>query len=75
MSLTKKDIEKINSIARVLGNALKDIQELATKVENENGQTPKSAPKRRNLKAERIEKYHYRLASGQMRRNKKQLTE
>lgn len=69
MELTEKDIKKINSIARVLGNALSDIQELAAKVES--GHHPESSPKRRNLKQERVDKYQYLLASGQMRRNKK----
>lgn len=70
-ALTEKDIQKINSIARVLGNALSDIQELAAKVENGGGQPSEESPKRQNLKKKRVEKYQYRFASGQMRRNKK----
>lgn len=68
-TITEKDIQKINSIARVLGDALSDIQELVAKVDG--GQPSESSPKRRNLKKERVNKYQYRLASGQMRRNKK----
>lgn len=34
MEITKQDIRKINTIARVLGSALEDIQELAAKIES-----------------------------------------
>lgn len=71
IEVTEKEIHtKIYQIARVLGNALRDIEELAAKVES--GQTP-DEKKRRNLKQQRVDEYRYKIASGQMRRKKKPL--
>jgi len=69
MEITEKDIQKINSIVRVLGNAMKDIEEIAAKVEAQKNKITHTS-KRKNLKLERIENYQYRIISGQMRRPK-----
>lgn len=55
MSLTNKDRKKLESIARVLGSAMADLQELAEKYD---GQPPASR-KRRNLKSQRIDECRY----------------
>lgn len=68
MELNEKDIQKINTIARVLGNALSDIRELAAKIDA-GGQT--QAPKRRDLKTARVERCREQLEMKLRRKTKK----
>lgn len=64
MPLSQSDIKKLNSIAKVLGNALAELEEIRERI-NEPIET---ARKRRNLKKERMEKYKYEFLSGQVRK-------
>lgn len=66
MELSKSDIEKLNQIAAVLGNALAELEAITAKVSQ-----PAAPRKRRNLKQARKEKYEYMFASGQLRRKRK----
>ncbi|WP_148660989.1 hypothetical protein [Marinilabilia salmonicolor] len=58
MQMTPKDIKKLQNIARVLGSAMAELEELAAKYET-SGQP--STRKRRNLKDERVAKARFLL--------------
>ncbi|MFP4461614.1 MAG: hypothetical protein ACOC2E_06240 [Bacteroidota bacterium] len=60
--MTEKDIKKLENIARVLGSAMADLQELSAKYDVEGGQPANR--KRQNLKQQRKDKYRYQLESG-----------
>jgi len=62
--LSKSDIEKLNQIAAVLGNALAELEEIAARVEQ-----PVADRKRRNLKEARKAELEYWLLT--RRRTKK----
>ncbi len=66
MELNKKDIEKLNSITRLLRKLLSEMEEIMDKVDQ-----PSPPRKRRNLKQERIEKYLRMIDSGRMFRKRK----
>jgi len=64
--LTQSDLKKLESIAKVLGDAFKEVQDMVAKHESDH--TPE--PRRNDLKRERIEKYQRGLRSGTMRQRK-----
>lgn len=59
--MTEKDKKKLDQIARVLGSAMADLQELSAKYES--GQPANR--KRQNLKQQRKDKYRQKLESGE----------
>jgi hypothetical protein len=63
MPFTDKDKEKLERIAKVLGSAMADLQELTDKYDSQ----PVNR-KRRNLKQDRTDKYEYMFNSGKIRR-------
>lgn len=59
--MNSEDIKKLQSIARVLGSAMADLQELTAKIDSQ----PVNQ-KRRNLKEIRKDKYRYLIDSGNL---------